>query len=197
MPFLPQEPHVFPSDLLETSIFSNFDTRSWRVLHIRPRQEKSLARELLDARIPFFLPLYRKRSLIRGRTIQAFLPLFPGYLFLFSKREECFRAMGTRRVVRALDVNDQQKLLEDLQNINALLASGKPITPETQLATGATVEIRHGALAGLKGKIIRAASGNRFLVQVDFLQQGASIVIEDSYLVAIREYRENQACRSA
>jgi hypothetical protein len=51
---------------------------------------------------------------------------------------------------------------------------------------GATVEIRHGALAGLKGKIIRAASGNRFVVQIDFIQQGASVLLDGFCLEAVR-----------
>ena len=33
--------------------------------------------------------------------------------------------------------------------------------------------------AGLKGKIIRVATGRRFVVQVDFIQQGASVVLDD------------------
>jgi transcription antitermination factor NusG len=60
-----------------------------------------------------------------------------------------------------------------------LLASGAPVTPEDRLVPGMTVEITRGPLAGLSGKIVRAASGRRFVVEVHFIQRGASVLLDD------------------
>ena len=73
----------------------------------------------------------------------------------------------------------------DLRQINQLIASGAPITPEERLTPGVSVEIRSGPLAGLKGKILRTASGRRFVVEVDFIQQGASVLLEDYCLTTV------------
>jgi transcriptional antiterminator RfaH len=176
---------LYPEGLFDGASRSAPEGHAWRVLHTKPRQEKSLARELWRGRLPFYLPLVVRRSLVRGRPVQAHVPLFPGYLFLLSGREQCLGAMATKRVVRALEVKDRERLEGDLRQVFRLIASGAPVTPEPRLVAGATVEIRHGALAGLKGEIVRAASGNRFVVQVDFIQQGASVQLDDFYLEVV------------
>jgi len=94
-------------------------------------------------------------------------------------------ALNTRRVVGSLEVTDQEELWGDLRQINRLIASGAPVMPEDQLVPGMMVEIRSGPLAGLKGKILRTASGQRFVVQVNFIQRGASVLMDDFNLAKI------------
>ena len=86
-----------------------------------------------------------------------------------------------------LEVADQKTLWDDLTQVHRLINTGAPITPEERLEPGAPVEISRGPLAGLKGRIIRAASGRRFVVQVNFIQRGASVLIDDFNLIAIDE----------
>ncbi|HZY89188.1 MAG TPA: transcription termination/antitermination NusG family protein [Gemmataceae bacterium] len=185
MPPLPREPNVFPADLLAEEAAPDGGERCWWVLHTKPRQEKSLARQMLTAEVPFYLPLVPRRTLVRGRPLEAHVPLFPGYLFLLADRDERVTALATERVVRSLAVADQSQLRHDLWQVHRLIAAGAPITPEQRLAPGATVEVRSGPLAGLRGRIIRGASGRRFVVRVDFIQQGASVLLDDFNLVAV------------
>jgi hypothetical protein len=56
---------------------------------------------------------------------------------------------------------------------------------ESRLAPGRRVRVRHGALAGLEGTVLLRRGRTRLLVAVDFLQQGASVDIEDYCLEAI------------
>jgi hypothetical protein len=44
------------------------------------------------------------------------------------------------------------------------------------------VVIRSGPLAGLRGTIVEKAAKRRFVVAVDFIQRGASIVLDDDTL---------------
>jgi len=187
MPFLPLEPNAFPDTLFGEDNDDVRDGRVWWVLHTRPRQEKSLARQLHQGRVPFYLPLIERRSVIRGRVLESHVPLFPGYLFLLGVRDERLAALATKRVVHSLEVSDQQGLWNDLIQVNRLINTGAPITPEERLEPGDLVEITRGALAGLKGRIIRAASGRRFVVQVNFIQRGASVLLDDFNLSAIDE----------
>jgi transcriptional antiterminator RfaH len=185
MPPLPREPNVFPAGLLADEAPPELGERSWWVLHTKPRQEKSLARQMLRAEVPFYLPLVPRRSLVRGRVLEAHVPLFPGYLFLLADRDERVTALATQRVVRSLAVADQPQLRHDLWQVHCLIAAGAPVTPEERLAPGDAVEIRAGPLAGLRGRIVRGASGRRFVVRVDFIQQGASVLLDDFHLVAV------------
>ncbi len=91
-------------------------------------------------------------------------------------------ALATGRVVRALPVADQARLWDDLGRLHRLLACGLPISREDGPAPGTWVVIRSGPLEGLRGKVLKAVSGRRFLVQVDFIQRGASVLLEDCRL---------------
>jgi transcriptional antiterminator RfaH len=184
MPILPAEPSSFPAELFTESIVPQQAGRQWWVLHTKPRQEKSLARQLHRAQIPFYLPLDPHRFRLRGRVMTSHVPLFGGYAFLLGTHEERLTAFGTRRVAQALEVKDQAGLWHDLRQVQRLISSGAPVTLEERLAPGMTVEIKSGPLAGLKGRILRRASGRRFVVAVDFIQQGASVLLDDFALVA-------------
>jgi transcriptional antiterminator RfaH len=185
MPLLPPEPDSYPPQLFADLNLEAHAGRAWWVLHTKPRQEKSLARQLLQNQVPFYLPLIARRNVIRGRVLHSYVPLFPGYVFLLGSRDERITALTTNRVVQSLEVAAQQELWHDLMQINRLIASGAPVTPEGRLVPGVLVEIRSGPLLGLKGKIMRVASGRRFVVQVDFIQRGASVMLEDCDLVAL------------
>jgi transcriptional antiterminator RfaH len=144
-----------------------------------------LVRQLRRAQIPYYLPLIPHRWRLRGRMMTSHLPLFPSYVFLFGDRQDRVSALSTNRIVRSLEVPDQRVLWQDLRQIHRLIAAGLPITPEAQLTPGMMVEIKSGPLAGLKGKILRSASGQRFVVQIDFIQRGASVVLDDFTLAKL------------
>jgi transcriptional antiterminator RfaH len=180
MPILPAEITTHPQNLFGDAGLAE---RRWSVLHTRPRQEKCLARELVELDLPFYLPVVSRRSLIRGKPVASHLPLFTSYLFLLTGEDkERVRALATHRVAHCLPVHDQAKLWHDLRQVHQLIESGAAVTPEQKLGPGAAVEIQSGPLAGLRGKILRTASGRRFIVQVDFIQQGASVLL-DGYTV--------------
>ena len=113
MPILPLEPFVFPDDLFARPAVPP-EAGAWWVLHVRPRAEKALARQLRNDRTAFFLPLGKKRSCIRGRTFTAHVPLFPGYVFLLGDDRARVEALRTKLVVRSLPVPDQAELHEAL-----------------------------------------------------------------------------------
>jgi len=183
MPILAAEPCWFPGPLFEDAEGLTDAERVWWVLHTRPRQEKSLARQLCVAQVPFYLPLVARRLRVRGRTMTSHVPLFGSYLFVLGNREERLAALTTNRVVQCLEVKDQEGLWQDLRQLWRLIGSGAPITPEDRLAPGMTVQITSGPLAGLKGTILRTATGRRFVVSVDFIQRGASVLLDDFVLV--------------
>jgi transcriptional antiterminator RfaH len=187
MPILPAEPDRYPPQLLDLSLSDvPHPDRVWWVLHTRPRQEKSLARRLYSDGIAHYLPAIPRRCQVRGRVLTAHVPLFTSYVFLFANREERLAALTTDRIVQVLDVHDQEQLWHDLRQIERLLACGAAVHAESGLAPGTPVEITTGPLAGLKGTVVRTASGRRFVVRVDFIQQGASVLLDDCALLPLR-----------
>ena len=188
MPVLSPELDLYPDELLsDEGEPDHASERVWWVLHTKPRQEKSLVRQLHRSGIPYYLPLIPRRWRLRGRMMTSHLPLFPSYVFLRGDRQERVSALSTNRVVRSLEVVDQRGLWRDLRQIHRLIAAGMPIAPENRLTSGTPVEITSGPLTGLRGKVLRSASGNRFVVQIDFIQQGASVVLDDYTLTRVHD----------
>jgi transcriptional antiterminator RfaH len=161
--------------------------RDWWVFYTKARQEKALARQLAARRVPHYLPLHKKYSICRGRRLTSYVPLFPGYVFLFVDWEERAFALASNRVARTIDVpsGGQSQLAEDLQQIHQVIASGVPLTPESRILPGEAVRIKSGRLAGLEGVVTKRRGESRLLVAVNYLQQGASIELDDFALEAI------------
>ena len=105
--------------------------------------------------------------------------MFAGYVFLYGGGEARYRAMTTNCVSRWLPVPDGQELTRDLCQVRRLVDSGAPLTPEARLEAGSRVRVRCGPLAGLEGRILKRSGEVRLLVAVNFLKQGASLLLED------------------
>jgi transcriptional antiterminator RfaH len=178
MPLLPPEPFMWPESLLAQWPLPAGDSSRWWVLHTKPRTEKSLARYFLSRELAFFLPLAKKQWRNKGRRLTSFVPLFPGYIFLLGNTQARLDALGTHRVAQCLAVEDQGLLHADLARIHQLMLSGVPIAAEGRLRPGSWVEITSGPLEGLQGKVLRRGKRWRFIVEVHFLQRGASVEID-------------------
>ncbi len=192
MPVCQQETSLFPADLLQrpealAEARPGGGLRQWWVLYTRSRQEKSLARDLLQYQVPFYLPLVKSDKVYRKWKVSTYAPLFSGYVFLFGSDEERGRSLTTNRLSRILAVEDGDSLLHDLRQLQLLIASGAPLTLESRLAPGVRVRVRRGPLEGLEGTVLERRGQTRLLVSVNFLQQGASIDIDDFMLERLEQ----------
>jgi len=184
MPILSEEPSLYPEALLDQTVLEPSD-RQWWVLYTKARQEKAIARDLLAFQVPFFLPLVKKTSVIRGRSVASHSPLFAGYVFMYGSEEERIRSLTTNRISRILTPDDPNGLLYDLRQLRRLITSNAPLTVESRLGPGNRVRVRHGPFAGLEGTVLTRRGETRLLVSINFLQQGASVEIEDYLLEPI------------
>lgn len=185
MPILEREPDIFPDDLFHGARCSD-ETEPWWALYTRPRCEKELLRRLRACEIPSYCPLIpRSFRSPAGRKRTSYMPLFRGYVFLRGDDERRGRALTTNCVARCVSVPDPDGLERDLARIWQLIEAGVPLTPEAFLTAGQRVSVRSGPLSGMEGVIVRRQGQRRLIVAVDFLQQGASVLVEDWEVVAV------------
>jgi transcription antitermination factor NusG len=184
MPILPKQRDVFPDDLLderaEPAVSSVDENARWVAFYTLARREKDLMRKLAAAGIPFYSPLIRRRlHSAGGRTRSSWVPLFPGYVFCPVDEEQRRTALATNVVSRWLSIPDERMLVDDLRAIRRLIESDRPLTPEARIEAGQAVRVRSGPLRGLEGVVVSRRGEERLLVAVRFLNQGASIEMED------------------
>src|SRR5688500_6033782 len=163
MPILAAESSLYPSNLLDELAFTDPERR-WYVVYTRSRQEKSLARQLHAMRVPFYLPLVPKASMIAGRRVNSLLPLFGSYLFMFADDMERIEAMATKRVAHQFAPNDVHGVTRDLRHVRALIDSGAPLTIESRMEAGQQGSINNGALVGVEGVVVSRLSSDRLRV---------------------------------
>lgn len=180
MPILSAESNVYPADLFSQAELGREAQRQWRVFYLLSRREKDFMRRLRAMGIAHYCPMIAKRYRSpAGRLRTSHLPLFAGYVFVYGTEADRYQAMTTNCVSRWMPVNDGGELTDDLRRIRDLISTGAPLTPESRLEPGESVRIRKGAFAGLEGTIVKRHGQTRLVVAVRFLQQGASILLED------------------
>lgn len=179
MPILPRQVDLFPADLLDQGPATGSGAR-WLAFYTVSRREKDLMRKLAAAGVPFYGPLIRRRlRSTGGRTRSSHVPLFPGYVFSLADDEQRRAALATNSVARWIPVTDEAMLVRDLRAVKQLIDADRPLTPEARLEPGDPVRVRGGPLRGIEGAVIRRRGAERLLVAVRFLNQGASIELED------------------
>lgn len=177
MPILEAEINLYPADLL---VAPHAAEGRWWAMYTLSQQEKKLMRRLLAREISFFCPIvprhYRSSA---GRRRVSHLPLFTNYVFVRGGDEARTAALATGCVSRQIPIHHPEEFLRQMRDIRLLIDSGRSLTVESLLEPGAPVRLRSGPMAGVRGFILKRRGERRFLVAVNFLQQGASIDVED------------------
>jgi len=161
----------------------------WWVAHTKSRNEKALAQNLIRKNISYFLPMTWRARRRKGRTIRSLLPLFSGYLFFCGEEDQRIELLRTNRVANLIEVKDQQRLLEELLQIEQALRAGAPLAPHKYVKTGQRCRVIAGPLADLEGIIIKTKATMRLVLQIDMLGQATSVEIDIDMIEVIDEAR--------
>lgn len=176
MPILKSEPDCFPSDLLDQPA-GEFN---WWACYTRSRQEKMLMRNLREADIAYYAPIIPRRyKSPAGRVRESFLPLFANYVFVRGDEMARYQAVCSGCVSRTIGVTDTVQLVEDLSQIHKLVQVGAPLSPEARIDSGDLVRIRSGRFTGFEGRVLRRHQQTLLIVEVRFMNQGASVALDD------------------
>jgi len=186
VPILAREEDLFPRNLLDTNLRADRDDVGWWAFYTRSRREKEMMRRLRGMNIAFYGPLVPKRNRSpSGRVRTSYMPLFPNYVFVHGDDSSRSAAMTTNCASNHVRVPDGVELTRELRQIFQLIERGISLTPETRLQPGTRVRVRSGALRGQEGVIVSRHVQTRLVVTVNFLQQGASVLLEDFEVEAI------------
>ena len=161
----------------------------WWVAHTKSRNEKALAQDLIYKDISYFLPMSWKVRRQRNRTTRSLLPLFSGYLFFCGEENERIELLRTNRVANLIEVKNQQRLVEELLQIEQALRAGAPLVPHKYLKAGQHCQVIAGPLADLQGIIVKTKTATRLVLRIDMLGQAASVEIDTDMIEIIDEPR--------
>ncbi len=150
----------------------------WYAIHTRSRHEKQVDLFLSERGVETFLPLVHTLSRRRDRKKYVDIPLFPGYLFVFTEKERLlFDVKYTRGVTRIIGTDlDAPTPIPDkqIQDIKSIMETEVQLDPFPYLKKGRMVRVKSGPLKGLEGILVERKGHYKLVIQIDLLQKGAA-----------------------
>jgi transcription antitermination factor NusG len=113
------------------------------------------------------------------------VPIFPGYVFAYLDWADRQRLWQTGHIARMIDVVDQKRLLDELQNIRIVERSGSFLHPVSRIAKGKRVRIIDGPLSGFEGIVSRIKGKSCVVMKVDIIHQAVACEIDAGMVVPV------------
>jgi transcriptional antiterminator NusG len=158
----------------------------WYAVWTRSRHEQVVRSQLDEKNIAAFLPTMARWSRWKDRKKRIEVPLFPGYVFARFDAAARLAVLKCSGVVSIVSFNGEPAPVPDheIDGIRTLVESTLPFDPCPTIKTGMLVEVAHGPLKGVVGRLTRKGSQSRLVLSVDLIGQGVSVQVDAADVVA-------------
>lgn len=152
----------------------------WYAIWTRSRHEAVVRQELERAQIEAFLPTIKKWSRWKDRKKQIDWPLFPGYCFARFDNDERLTVLKRPGVVEVVSFNGESAAIPDdeIDGIRRLVESDLQYDPCPFVKEGDMVEVVHGPLTGVVGRLVRKGAHARLILSVELIAQAVSVEVD-------------------
>ena len=158
------------------------DALAWYAVWTRSRHEQIVREQLERKGIEAFLPTITRWSHWKDRKKQVDWPLFPGYCFVRFNGAERLPVLKCTGVVKIISFDgDIAPIPEhEIESIRQLVESELQFDPCPLIREGMMVEVTHGPLKGVVGRLVRKGSHARLVLSVDLIGQAVSVEVDAS-----------------
>jgi transcription antitermination factor NusG len=156
------------------------DPAAWYAIWTRSRHEQVVRQQLEQKEIDVFLPTVLKWSRWKDRKKQVSWPLFPGYCFAKFDPGQRVAVLKCTGAVSIVSFNGSPAPIpeEELHGIRQLVESDLQFDPCPLIHEGDKVEVTHGPLKGVVGRLVRKGTHARLVLAVDLIGQGVSVEVD-------------------
>ena len=138
-------------------------------------------REQLEGKgVEAFLPTITRWSRWKDRKKQIEWPLFPGYCFARFEGHERLPVLKCSGVVTIVSFDGEIVPIpeHEIQSIRTLVESELQFDPCPMIREGMMVEVTHGPLRGVVGRLVRKGAHARLVLSVDLIGQAVSVEVD-------------------
>jgi transcription termination/antitermination protein NusG len=152
----------------------------WYAIWTRSRHEKLVREQLSQKQVDVFLPTITKWSRWKDRRKKIDWPLFPGYLFARFDVAEPLTVLKCEGVVTIVGSEGLPSPIPEVEinSIRTLVNSELSYDPCPLIKEGMMVEVRHGPLKGVVGRLVRKGAHARLVLSVDLIGQAVSVEVD-------------------
>ena len=155
---------------------------AWYAIWTRSRHEQVVREQLERTGLEAFLPTITRWSRWRDRKKQVEWPLFPGYCFVRFNPAERLPVLQCTGVVSIVSFDGDIVAIpeHEIEGIRTLLASELQFDPCPMIREGTMVQVTHGPLQGIVGRLVRKGAHARLILSVDLIGQAVSVEVDAS-----------------
>jgi transcription termination/antitermination protein NusG len=153
----------------------------WYAIWTRSRHEQVVRDQLERKRVEAFLPTITRWSRWKDRKKKVDWPLFPGYCFARFDAADALPILKCTGVVNIVSFEGKPAAIPafELESIRTLVGSDLQFDPCPLIKEGMMVEVVHGPLRGVVGRLMRKDSQKaRLILSVDLIGQAVSVEVD-------------------
>ena len=152
----------------------------WFALWTRSRHEQVVREQLERKHVEVFLPTITRWSRWKDRKKRIDWPLFPGYCFARFDPHERMPVVKCAGVVSIISFEGEPAPIpeHEIESIRRLLESELSYDPCPMIREGMMVEVTHGPLKGVIGRLVRKSDRARLVLSVDLIGQAVSVEVD-------------------
>ena len=152
----------------------------WYAIWTRSRHEQVVREQLERKHIDAFLPTMPRWSRWKDRKKKIDWPLFPGYCFARFDPSDALAILKCTGVVNIVSFEGKPASIPDheIEGIRTLVSSELQYDPCPLIHEGMMVEVVHGALKGVVGRLVRKGAHARLVLSVELIGQGVSVEVD-------------------
>ncbi len=152
----------------------------WFAIWTRSRHEQVVRDQLLRKQVDVFLPTVTRWSHWKDRRKQIDWPLFPGYCFARFDPRARTPILACTGVVGIVSSEGAPASIpeHEIDGIRQLVDSELAFDPCPFIREGMTVEVTHGPLKGVVGRLTRKGAHARLVLSVDLIGQAVSVEVD-------------------
>lgn len=152
----------------------------WFAIWTRSRHEQVVRDQLERKGVETFLPTVMKWSRWKDRKKQVAWPLFPGYCFARFDALDRLPILKCTGVVNIVGFDGEPAAIPDseIAGIRTLVDSALAYDPCPMIHEGDMVEVTHGPLKGVVGRLVRKGAHARLVLSVELIGQGVSVEVD-------------------
>ena len=153
---------------------------SWFALWTRSRHEQVVREQLQQKHIDVFLPTMPRWSRWKDRKKKIDWPLFPGYCFARFDPRARLPVLKCVGVVSIISFEGEPAPIpeHEIDGIRQLVESDLQFDPCPMIREGMMVEVMHGPLKGVSGRLLRKNEKARLVLSVDLIGQAVSVEVD-------------------
>jgi transcriptional antiterminator NusG len=153
---------------------------AWYAIWTRSRHEQVVREQLERKGYDTFLPTVPRWSRWKDRRKKIDWPLFPGYCFARFQSERRLPVLTCSGVVSIVSFNGDIAPIpeQEIDAIRRLVESDLQYDPCPLIREGTIVEVIHGPLKGVIGRLTRKGAHARLILAVDLIGQAVSVEVD-------------------